>query len=86
MNKIPRTIFAILVLGCLVGATEAAGLRPPNLLASSTLFLIGLAAPFGLLIWAFVLLEKEKILTRVALAIVFFFMLALCIVIARAPG
>jgi len=86
MNKARHILFALLVVGCLVGATEAAGLRPPNLMVSSTLFLIGLGAPFGLLVWSFVFLEREKMLTRVALAIVFIFMLALCIVIARAPG
>jgi hypothetical protein len=86
MNTPRRVIFALLVVGCLTGMVESLGLRPPNLLASSTLFLIGLGAPFGLLIWSFIFLEREKLLTRIALVIIFIFMLAQCIVIARAPG
>ncbi len=86
MNKPRHVIFALLIVGCLIGMVESLGLRPPNLFVSSTLFLIGLGSPFGLLIWSAIFLEQEKILTRVALAIVFIFMLAQCIVIARAPG
>jgi hypothetical protein len=86
MNNLPRTIFAILVVGCLLGLTQALGFRPNTFWLSSALFLIGLVSPFGLLIWSFVVMEREKTLTRVALAMVFVFMVALCIVIARLPA
>jgi hypothetical protein len=86
MIKTRRTLFALLVAGCLVGLTQALGLRPATFWLSSALFLIGLASPFGLLIWSFVCLETEKALTRVALAMVFAFMLALCYIIAKLPA
>jgi hypothetical protein len=86
MNNTRRTLFAVLVVGCLIGLTQALGLRPSTFWLSSTLFLIGLVSPFGLLIWSAVVMERDKTLTRVALAMVFFFMLALCIVIARLPS
>jgi hypothetical protein len=86
MPNIRRTSFGLLIACCFCGLLEAVGLRPAAYWLSSVLFLIGLAGPFGLLIWSFVCLENEKTLTRVALGMVFFFMLALCIVIARLPA
>ena len=86
MNKARHIVFALLVVGSLIGGVESLGLRPPNLFVSSSLFLIGLGSPFGLLIWTAIFLEREKLLTRIALAIAFIFMLAQCIVIARATG
>ena len=84
--NVRRTLFGILVAGCLIGLAMALGLRPPIYWLSSLLFLIGLVSPFGLLIWSCVCLETEKALTRVALAMVFVFMLALCFVIAKLPA
>ena len=86
MKKTRRILFGLLVVGCLVGVTQALGLRPPVYWLASALFLIGLVSPFGLLIWSFVCLETEKALTRVALGMVFAFMLALCYIIAKLPG
>jgi hypothetical protein len=86
MINIRRIIFGVLVAGCLIGVIEALGFRPSIYWLSSALFLIGLVSPFGLVIWSAVCLEKERILTRVALAMVFIFMLALCFVIAKLPA
>jgi hypothetical protein len=84
--NVRRIIFALLTAGCVLGLTQALGLRPAAYSLASILFLIGLVSPFGLLIWAAVCLESERTLTRVALAMVFVFMLALCWVIARSPA
>jgi hypothetical protein len=86
MIKTRRTLFGLLVLGCIIGLSQALGLRPGAFGVASALFLFGLVAPFGLLIWSAVCLESEKTLTRVALAMVFVFMLALCYIIAKLPA
>jgi hypothetical protein len=80
-----RIIFGLLVAGCLVGLTEALGFRPSIYWLNSLLFLTGLVSPFGLLAWSMACLKTETTLTRVALGMVFVFMLALCYVIAKLP-
>jgi hypothetical protein len=86
MNTTRRTLFGLLVAGCIIGLSQALGLRPGIFWLASALFFIGLVSPFGLLIWSAVCLESEKTLTRVALALVFIFMLALCYIIAKLPA
>jgi hypothetical protein len=86
MKATRRTIFGLLIAGCVIGLTEALGLRPSIYWLNSLLFLLGLVSPFGLLIWSAACLKTETTLTRVALAMVFAFMLALCYVIAKLPG
>jgi hypothetical protein len=86
MENVRRSLFGLLVAGCVIGLSQALGFRPATFWLASALFFFGLASPFGLLIWSFVCLETEKNLTRVALAMVFFFMLALCYVIAKLPS
>ena len=86
MKNTRHILFGLLVAGCLVGLTQALGFRPATFWLASALFLIGLVSPFGLLVWSFVCLETEKTLTRVALGMVFIFMLALCYVIAKLPA
>jgi len=86
METVRRSIFGLLVAGCVVGMLEAFGFRLPVYWIASVQFFFGIVSPFGLAIWSMIFLEKEKLLTRFALAIVMIFMAALLVVIMRAPG
>ena len=86
MDIIRRSIFGLFVAGCAVGMLEAFGFHLPIYWIASVQFFFGLISPFGLAIWSMIFLEKEKLLTRIALALIMIFMAALVVVIMRAPG